>query len=95
MPALPFLQNALVTRNGEEVVTGMPISIWPAGVRAGDIGGVYDHEGEAPIAFYLTLNKANTRIAVDERAFTVIDAQLQQFVPHVSLLLREIQPGGI
>lgn len=95
MPALPFLQMADVTRNGEEVATDMPISIWPAPARAGEVGGVYDHDGEAPVAFWADLRVANTRLSVDGKMYTVVDVQKHLFLPHCSLVLREVSPGGL
>jgi hypothetical protein len=95
MPALPFLKTGDVSRNGDEVATDMPVSIWPAQSRAGDIGGVYDHDGEAPAQFYPQLRASNTRITVDGKSYTVVDVQLHLFLPHCSLILREVSPGGL
>lgn len=95
MPALPYLLTGDVTRNGDVVATDMPVSIWPAPARPGDLGGVYDHEGEAPANYYGDLRAANTRILVDSKTYTVVDVQLHQFVPHCSLILREMSPGGL
>jgi hypothetical protein len=95
MPALPFLQEAAVSRNGDVVATDMPISIWPAPSRVGDIGGVYDHEGEAPASFHASLRVANTRVTVSGKTYTVVDVQRHDFVPHCSLILREVSPGGL
>jgi hypothetical protein len=95
MPTLPFLSMATVTRNGEPVSTTMPISIWPAGARVADVGGVYDHEAEAPIIYAEALAMSNVRVTVDEIVYTVVDAQAQPFLPHVALQLRQVRSGGI
>lgn len=95
MAVLPFLTTAVAVRNGEEVATDIPISVWPAPVRKVEVGGSYDHEAECPASYYTTLRLSNMRLTVGSTSYSIVDIQQHTFLPHCSLMLREMAPGGL
>jgi len=87
---LPFLNMARVMRGDELLAANVPISVWPIGSSAADIGLSYDHQGEAPLDFAQLLRTPNARIYVDNQRYTITSIEKNEFIPHVAMTLREI-----
>lgn len=92
--SLPFLSRGSLTELGGEVVLAdVPVSVWPTPGRNTPTGRAYDHEGEASME-NRGLWGYNQRLVVDGVTYAIVDAVPQPFLPHMSLALREMRPGG-
>jgi hypothetical protein len=95
MGSLPFTQIADVLNQDGIVVEAIAISpVWPVNGFNAQTGAQYDHEAEAEIDGYPALSVSNASVRVEGRRYRVIQAQRNDYLPHVALSLRYINPGG-
>lgn len=96
MAVLPFDRTGTVTEMGgvTTILEGLPLAYWPAEPVETSVGEVYDHEGECDISGAdALLDENNRQIEVEGKTFTVIRAELAEYVPHIMLRLRQIRGG--
>jgi len=96
VPTLPFIKRGLLRqKDGTPVVEELPISPpWPTTRTIFDAGAHYDHEAEAHRDYNAQLQIPNLVLEVDGVDYMVIDRAHHDYLPHVTLRLRETRPGG-
>jgi len=90
--ALPFKQLVSIGKRGATPdAQSVPCSIWPTRTRTTTSGTAYDHEAEIPLGYAGVVEDANV-VIVDEagREYVVVEAQVNEFLPHVALLIRSV-----
>jgi hypothetical protein len=93
---LPFdLTATLKERPNTTVEASVPVAIWPARVRPRDGGDHYDHEGEAPLEHHVALAVPNRFLEVGGERYVVVEAQRNDYLPHVALRLRRTKSSGV
>lgn len=97
MTTLPFLTTGELQDQGGGSIFGaedVPLTVWPARASSSPQGRTYTHEGEAHLDFAEDLQVPNRQLVVDGLTYKIVNAQPQQFVPHVALELRRVEGNG-
>lgn len=94
MPSLPYIQTAEVSTLGGTLVVETPCTIWPAGGRNDSSGRYYDHVAEAPYEMREELAAENLTFVADGVTYKLVSCVAHQFLPHLALFLRRVNPGG-
>jgi len=95
MASLPYTLTATVTaQGGAEVLSDMPIQLWPSGGHNETTGRYYDHSGECPYEYAEALSDPNLSAEVAGVDYKIVSAIPHAFFPHVALFLRRSNPGG-
>jgi len=93
--SLPFSAECTLKQRPDTVLAeGVPCSVWPTRSRVTLSGLTYDHEGEVPLKFYEVVRQANVVLVTGDEDYVVVDAQPNQYLPHVALMLRRSRPEG-
>lgn len=95
MASLPFSQVAMVLDQDGVTVDVIDISpVWPVGGFNAQTGAAYDHQAEAELPAWEELASTNRVLRVGGRRYRVVQALKNDYLPHVALMLRYINPGG-
>jgi hypothetical protein len=88
---LPFIKTGTVLSGSTLIATNVPVSVWPAPGAVSNVGMVYDHDAEAPRNMEQILRMPNIRLIVDDVTYTVVDFEINEFIPHLVLRLRQMR----
>lgn len=93
--SLPFPYTATVRTKAGDALGTISMAWWPAERRVTRTGSQATHTGEAPLGSWDLLDPVahpNGRLVVaGGPTFVILSAERQEFLPHVTLTLRDVQ----
>lgn len=97
MAPLPFDQEAEIRSSPDGTLLWQAgCRIWPAdGASAAESGERYDATGEfEPESADYLVRQGNRQVICEGVTYKVVSAVEHEFLPHVSVTLMELRPGG-